>query len=118
MNTEIQIIPILTHPERHPLLQRHPEQIAPWVESGCLVQITANSLTGHWGRRAKEVSIWLLKQGLVHIIATDAHDCHNRPPVLSTARDFVAQMLGKDSARALVEVNPGIVVEGGTFSAH
>jgi protein-tyrosine phosphatase len=118
MNAEIQIVPILTHPERHPLLQRHPEQIAPWVESGCLVQITANSLTGHWGKRAKEVSMWLLKQRLVHIIATDAHDSQHRPPVLSAARDVVAQLLGRDVARTLVEVNPGIVVEGGSLSPH
>src|SRR6266567_109808 len=118
MSTEIQIVPILTHPERHPLLQRHPEQIAPWVDAGCLVQITANSLTGHWGRRAKDVSTWLLKQKLVHIIATDAHDTQNRPPVLSAARDYVAQIMGEEMARTLVEVNPGRVVIGGDVSAH
>jgi len=112
MTTELQIVPILTHPERHPVLQRHPEQIASWAGSGCLVQITANSLTGHWGRKAKDVSVWLLKQELVHIIATDAHDLRNRPPVLSAARNSVAQMLGEDAALALVEVNPGMVVAG------
>jgi len=113
MTAELQIVPILTHPERHPILQRHPEQIAPWTELGCLVQVTANSLTGHWGRRAKEVAVWLLKQNLVHIIASDAHDLRNRPPVLSAARDFVANMNGEDSALALVEGNPGIVVTNG-----
>ena len=113
MTAELQIVPILTHPERHPLLQRHPEQIVPWLELGCLVQITANSLTGHWGRRAKEAAVWLLKQNLVHIIASDAHDLRNRPPVLSAARDYVANMRGEGSALALVEVNPGIVVTNG-----
>lgn len=110
MTAELQIVPILTHPERHPLLQRHPEQVAPWTDLGCLVQITANSLTGHWGRRAKDAAVWLLKKNLVHIVASDAHDLHHRPPVLSSARDFVAQILNQNSAMELVEINPRLVV--------
>ncbi len=117
MHAELQIVPVLTHPERYPMLQRHPENVAPWVEAGCLVQVTANSLTGHWGRKAKEVALWLLQKQLVHIIATDAHDLVHRPPVLSAARDFVADKFGKDVALALVESNPRTVVENGPVSS-
>ena len=117
MRAEAQIVPILTHPERHPLLQRHPENVAPWVEAGCLMQITANSLTGHWGRKAKDVAVWLLQKQLVHIIATDAHDLVHRPPVLSAARDFVSAKFGKEVASALVESNPRTVVENGPMSS-
>ena len=117
MRAEAQIVPILTHPERHPLLQRHPEMVSPWIEAGCLVQITANSLTGHWGHKAKEVAVWLLQKQLVHIIATDAHDLVHRPPVLSAARDFVSTKFGKDVASALVESNPRTVVENGPVSS-
>ncbi len=113
MTAELQIVPILTHPERHPLLQRHPEQVVPWTELGCLVQITANSLTGHWGQRAKDASAWLLKKNLVHIVASDAHDLRHRPPVLSPARNVVAQMLDEHAAMELVEINPGLVVTDG-----
>ena len=113
MTAELQIIPILTHPERHPLLQRHPEQVAPWTDLGCLVQITANSLTGHWGRRAKDAAVWLLKKNLVHIVASDAHDLRFRPPVLSQARDLIAQILDERSAMELVEINPNLVVTDG-----
>lgn len=113
MTAELQIVPILTHPERHPLLQRHPEQVAPWTDLGCLVQITANSLTGHWGRRAKDAAVWLLKKKVVHILASDAHDLHHRPPLLSPARDAVAQMLDEQSALELVEINPRLVVTDG-----
>lgn len=113
MTAELQIVPILTHPERHPLLQRHPEQVAPWTELGCLVQVTANSLTGHWGRRAKDAAVWLLKKHLVHIVASDAHDLHHRPPLLSPARNVVAQILDEHSAMELVEINPQLVVTDG-----
>ncbi len=116
MTAELEIVPILTHPERHPLLQRHPEQVVPWTELGCLVQITANSLTGHWGHRAKDAAVWLLKKNLVHIIASDAHDLRNRPPVLSPAREAVAQILDEHSAVELVETNPGLVVTDGNIA--
>ena len=115
MTAELQIVPILTHPERHPLLQRHPEQVAPWTDLGCLVQITANSLTGHWGRRAKDAAVWLLKKNLVHIVASDAHDLCHRPPVLSPARNVVAQILDEHSAMELVEINPKLVVTDGNI---
>src|SRR5262245_48404442 len=46
------LIPIITHPERNPILQRNPKRVREWVEQGSLVQVTANSLTGRWGTRA------------------------------------------------------------------
>jgi len=36
------MIPIITHPERNPLLQRTPERVLDWVRGGCTVQVTAN----------------------------------------------------------------------------
>jgi protein-tyrosine phosphatase len=115
MHSELGITPILTHPERHPLLQAQPEQVQRWVEAGCLVQVTANSLTGSWGRRAKAAAMWLLKKGLIHVIATDAHDTKYRPPVLSEAREVAAKELGSAEARRLVEENPRAIVEGRDF---
>lgn len=112
MRSQLGIAPILTHPERHPSLQAHPEQVKHWIEAGCLVQVTANSLTGHWGRRAKAAAAWLLKNDAVHIIASDAHDAVHRPPILSEAREAAAAVVGKAAASRLVEDNPLSVVEG------
>ncbi len=112
IRTELQLTPILTHPERHPILQVHPEYVLPWSEAGCVVQVTANSLTGSWGKRAKEAAVWLLTRGVVKIVATDAHDVKQRPPILSAARDMVAQLIGEAGALDLVENNPRSVVEG------
>jgi protein-tyrosine phosphatase len=112
MRLQLGVQPVLTHPERHPLLQLHPEQVMPWVETGCLVQVTANSLTGHWGRRAESAARWLLKKGAVHVLATDAHDAVRRPPILSLAREVAAAAVGAAAARRLVEENPRAVVEG------
>jgi len=47
------ITPIITHPERNMVMVRRPEQVLRFAEHGCIIQITANSLTGHWGDGAK-----------------------------------------------------------------
>jgi protein-tyrosine phosphatase len=108
----IGVIPMITHPERNPILQRAPHQVLEWVELGCGVQITASVLTGEWGETPWRTAQWLLKKDAVHVLATDAHDTKQRPPVLSTARDEVSALCGADVARALVEDNPRAVISG------
>lgn len=116
MGAELQIIPILTHPERNPILQAHPEYVLQWLDS-CLVQVTANSLTGKWGKRAKEVAIWLLRQRAVHVIASDAHDPIHRPPVLSAGAKVASEIVGPDAAFDLVQTNPEAIVQGREISS-
>lgn len=106
------MVPIVTHPERNPLLVRRPEKVLEMVDAGALVQVTANSITGFWGDKARSVSEWLLAQGAVHVIASDAHDPKHRRPVLSEARNTVARMLGEQAAEDLVNNIPQAIVEG------
>ena len=106
------LTPILTHPERNPILQQTPQRVLEWVEQGCLVQVTASALTGFWGERPDIVARWLLDRSAVHFLATDAHDHKRRVPILSQARDLAAQIAGSEYAQALVESNPAAVVGG------
>jgi protein-tyrosine phosphatase len=106
------MVPIITHPERNPLLASRPEKVLELVDAGALVQLTANSITGFWGEKARSVSEWLLLQGAVHVIASDAHDPKRRRPVLSEARNAVARMLGEQAAEDLVSNTPQAIVEG------
>ncbi len=104
------LTPIVTHPERNPLLQRKPEQILQLVQMGCVVQVTAASLTGRFGETARRLSYWLLEREAVHVLASDAHDLKGRPPILSAGRACAADMCGREVARALVEDNPRAIV--------
>ena len=83
-----------------------------YAELGCLIQVTASSLTGFWGERPETVARWLLDRSAVHILATDAHDARRRVPILSAARNAAARIVGAEYAAALVEANPGAVVKG------
>ena len=106
------LVPILTHPERNPILLRRPETVLELVEQGCLVQVTANAVTGFWGGRAKKMAEWLLSREAVHVVASDAHDPERRTPVLSHAHKAVAALVGDEVADALVINNPAAVVDG------
>jgi protein-tyrosine phosphatase len=106
------LTPILTHPERNPILQQTPQRVLEWAEQGCLVQVTASALTGFWGERPEIIARWLLDRSAVHFLATDAHDTKRRVPILSRGRDVAVEIVGAEYAHALVESNPAAVVAG------
>jgi protein-tyrosine phosphatase len=106
------ITPVITHPERNPIVQRTPLRMLQWVELGCVIQVTGSALTGRWGESAWRTAQWLLKRDAVHVLASDGHDCKSRPPVLSAARSAAAEICGEEVARALVDGNPRAIVSG------
>jgi protein-tyrosine phosphatase len=104
--------PVITHPERNALLARSLDQIAKWVDAGCRVQVTAHSFLGRFGRRAKAAAVRLMEQGLVHFIASDAHNTERRPPVMDDAYRYIASSYGNACAEALFVGNPSAVLTG------
>ncbi len=104
--------PIITHPERNPVLQRHPERLAAWIREGALVQITAASFTGRFGRTAKAMAEKFMKQNWVHFVATDAHNLESRAPVMSMAFEHIRKSYGVDTAELLCIKNPRAVFDG------
>ena len=106
------VVPIITHPERNMVLRNNLQCLMQWVEDGCLVQITANSLTGRWGRHAQQTAEWLMTHAAAHVLATDAHGVGSRPPILSEALLVAEKILGKPAAEALVRDNPRAVICG------
>jgi protein-tyrosine phosphatase len=89
-----------------------PEKLAKWLSMGCLVQVTAGSLTGGFGRGPQRIARDLLDWGWVNIIATDAHNTTSRPPVMSKAFEFLSQNYGAETAQRLCVNNPQAVFEG------
>jgi protein-tyrosine phosphatase len=106
------ITPIITHPERHMIIQEMPQKLKRLIDLGCLVQMTGNSLTGWFGRRVKKISRQLLKLGYVHLLATDAHDPKERPPLLSQAVTELSRLIGENRAQAMVNDIPEKIITG------
>src|SRR4051795_2604751 len=80
---------VLAHPERCPLFQRDIERLAKLVAKGVFCSITAGSMAGRFGASVLEFTIELLRRGLVHDVASDAHDHLHRPPGLVVGFDQI-----------------------------
>ncbi len=115
---EAGMVPIITHPERHAHLRKRVDDLARWVELGCYVQITAASCTGTFGRAAKACANELMTRGLVHFVASDAHDTSYRPPDLSQAYALLAGQWGEATVRPLFVENPAAVLTGNAIDVE
>jgi protein-tyrosine phosphatase len=104
--------PVITHPERNGLIQEHPNRLASWVRLGCAVQVTGGSLTGTFGPKAQEDALRWIGDGLVHIVASDAHNTRGRPLKLKPAYEVVRERFGDATAQGLFFDNPMAVFEG------
>jgi protein-tyrosine phosphatase len=109
------LTPVITHPERNPILRENLQRVLEWAEHGCVIQMTGSALTGWWGERTRAAALWLLERQAVHVLATDAHDMEKRVPILSTAREAAAEVCGAEIAHSLVEDNPHAIVTDKTL---
>ncbi|HEX8742089.1 MAG TPA: CpsB/CapC family capsule biosynthesis tyrosine phosphatase [Thermoleophilaceae bacterium] len=96
--------PLLAHPERCPIFQHDPDRLQRLVNSGVLCSITAASMAGGFGATVRRFTLELLHDGLVHDVASDAHDHLHRPPDL---------LAGFDSAETEI---PGLVEQAPWFT--
>ncbi len=104
--------PIVTHPERNRILRDRPERLRQWIRQGCSSQVTAGSLTGLFGPAAQHEAERWMEEGLVHFVASDAHNVRGRPLRLRPAYDFVKKRFGETVAEALFVENPRAAWEG------
>ena len=103
---------IVTHPERNVILRANSERLREWVRRGCFVQVTGAALTGSFGPTAQQIGLQWIGEGIVHFVASDAHNNRTRPLRLQPAYDVVANQFGKEKACALFLENPQAAFEG------
>lgn len=104
-------VPILTHPERLRWIDSYYAAIQRLAVAGVWMQITAGSLAGTFGSRARYWAERMLDERCAHILATDAHDIKIRRPDLSRGRDLAARRLGDEEAWHMVFTRPRGVLE-------
>ena len=106
------ITPVITHPERNGLLMKDSAQLISWIHAGCLIQVTAQSFLGRFGKVAHHAADELMSRGMVHFIASDAHDPVHRPPDLSAAYETVLRQYGELTAMNLFVTHPKATLTG------
>ena len=102
------ITPVLAHPERNPEVQQRPELLEPIVAGGTLVQLTAASVDGRLGSRARSSAATLLERNLAHLLASDAH----APSVRAIGMSAAVTALGDEALAHWLTVSvPGAILE-------
>lgn len=107
------ILPMIAHPERNKVIMADITKLHSFVTSGCLLQLTAMSVTGDFGEAAYNTAQKILEADWATIVASDAHNLKHRPPVLSRAYSFVSDNYGEQIAKRLMVDNPQLLVSTG-----
>jgi protein-tyrosine phosphatase len=104
-------VPVLTHPERLRWIEAHYETFVRLAQAGVWMQVTSGSLTGAFGGRPKYWAERMLDEGLVHILASDAHGVRRRGPDLAAGRVAAEKWVGAEEAEQLVYLRPYAILE-------
>jgi protein-tyrosine phosphatase len=106
---------LLAHPERSPGFQKRPDTLRHLVDLGVLCSITSSALLGRFGSTVRSFALTLLRDGLVHNVASDAHETRRRGPELlaglHAAERELPGVLGQ--ADWLTRAVPEAILDGG-----
>jgi len=98
--------PVITHPERNAILRTQPDRLEKWIRNGSYSQVTGGSLLGRFGPGAQQTSEQWIARGLVHFVASDAHDLKWRTTAMDEAFRYVQKAFGEEAAARVFEENP------------
>lgn len=111
------ITPVIAHPERSLTRKNQMQEIEGLVGQGALMQVNAGSLLDHFGRLCRKMTESLLDLGLVHVVASDAHDARSRSMfALSQAYRKIVRFLGENEGQRLFVHNPERILAGRSLS--
>lgn len=97
---------VIAHIERVRWVLEDIEVIKKWHIQGFVFQMNASSLLKRKYKDDYKSAHKLLKEGLVHIIASDGHRVNFRKPEIREAYEYVQNTLGERAAKLLFEENP------------
>jgi protein-tyrosine phosphatase len=97
--------PILGHPERCPELLHEPGAIENLIQSGCMVQVSSNSITDPDNAAdAAAIKDWFRRR-IVHFLGSDGHSVRRRPPVMADAFRRMEKWVGPAEAERIGSTN-------------
>lgn len=104
--------PVVAHPERYEAVQRDLQLLKRWFDLGYVLQVNKGSVLGAFGSRVQKTADRMLGEGLVHLIASDAHGTDKRTPHMGALMQWAREYCDPEYARILLELNPARLVAG------
>ena len=105
-------IPVVAHPERYDDIQRDPLFLQRWFHQGYVLQMNKGSILGAFGSRVRHTAEIMMRTGLAHLIASDAHSAERRTPHMGRLMEWMDHYLDPQYARILLEENPHRLIRG------
>ncbi|MEH6446824.1 MAG: CpsB/CapC family capsule biosynthesis tyrosine phosphatase [Oceanospirillaceae bacterium] len=109
------ILPMIAHPERNKAIMSDTSKVQPFIQRGCLFQLTAMSVTGKFGEQAYSIAHQFLTNNWATVVATDAHNLKHRPPILSQAYDLISLQYSHELAEQLFKETPMEIIASNEF---
>jgi protein-tyrosine phosphatase len=109
---------VIAHPERSSgLMQDGTAALRRLISAGSRAQVSASSLVGAHGDAARRAGLALLRSGLAHAIASDAHSVE-RPPRLAEAATAMARAgIPPALGRRALQAGPRELIQEGVSNA-
>lgn len=105
------LTPVIVHPERNAEIIENPDKLLNLVEKGALTQVTAASITGHFGKKIRKFSLELIEANLTHFVASDAHNTSNRNFRMRESISVVEKEFGNQAVYFFQE-NAELLIQG------
>jgi len=96
--------PVIVHPERNAHFRKDPNHLIPFLEMGCLAQLTAPSYVGTFGKDIQKTAKLMVEHNLVQMVASDAHGVKKRTFYLKEAYQQIAKDFGIDKVTKMQQV--------------
>ncbi len=110
------LVPVLAHVERYPVFQHRAGRLAELVGMGCISQLDGTSVAGAQGRRIRKTAFSLLRQDLVHVIASDAHSSRTRTPDLASTFELLRKSFNEHQIMTWMSRNPARLIGNKSLS--
>lgn len=102
-------VPVIVHPERNAKFREDPNRLIPFLEMGCLAQLTAPSYIGVFGKDIQKTAKQMVEHNLVQMMASDAHGIKKRTFVMKEAFQQIAHDYGGDKVAAMEQVAKDLI---------
>ena len=96
--------PVIVHPERNGKFREDPNRLIPYLEMGCLAQLTAPSYVGVFGKSIQKTAEQMVEHNLVQMMASDAHGIKKRTFVMKEAYEQMQKDFGLAKVTAMKQV--------------
>lgn len=103
-------VPVIAHVERNQGIIEKPERLNRLLLHGALAQVTAGSVSGHFGKAIQKTAFDLIEANLIHVYGSDVHSTDKRPFLYNAGLDLMEKKKLHEFVDIFLENNDRILL--------